>query len=107
MQRLAAPILAAILLLLPLLYVGSYFALVKPGEHLGWGSALYAPYRCGGDVAVRLFWPLEQIDRRVRPGAWEVQWFPQDIPALPVYLDPSFPAESQPPVRASSGEGQG
>ena len=30
MKRHAAPIIAAILLLLPVLYVGSYFALVTP-----------------------------------------------------------------------------
>jgi len=33
MKRHAAPVIAAVLLLLPALYVGSYFALVVPGGH--------------------------------------------------------------------------
>jgi hypothetical protein len=28
-------------------------------------------YRYGGERAAWFFWPLEQIDRRVRPSAWD------------------------------------
>src|SRR5687767_9772644 len=56
--------LIAVLLLLPVLlafYVGSYIAFV---EH---GSAL--PYR-DNEAARIFFWPLEQIDRTLRPLVW-------------------------------------
>jgi len=80
--RSAAPILAAVLLLLPVLYVGSYLALVTPGKvrftkavNVGastyQGGVFYETYRYGGTWAERVFWPLEQIDRKVRPEAWE------------------------------------
>jgi hypothetical protein len=70
-----APIIAAVLLLLPVLYVGSYLALVVPerGGRLRGGSGLFYrhPYRAGGARSSAAFWPLEQIDRRLRPGVWE------------------------------------
>jgi hypothetical protein len=68
-----APIIAAVLLLLPVLYVGSYLAVVVPSP-FPVKSKYFPPeysYRCGGEWAYRIFWPLEQIDRRVRPGAWD------------------------------------
>jgi hypothetical protein len=72
MKKHAAPILAAILLLLPLLYVVSYLALVKLPPDFAFGSRMPdAPYRIGGRWAQRIFWPLEQIDRKVRPKAWD------------------------------------
>ena len=56
-----APLIVAIvLLLLPVLYVMSYLAMV---EH---GSAL--PYR--SEAERTFFWPLEQIDRKLRPLTW-------------------------------------
>jgi hypothetical protein len=75
-----APLITAIfLLLLPVLYVGSYLAMVVPqgiavertdGIILGsWYRV--AHYRAVDAFATRFFWPLEQIDRKVRPGAWE------------------------------------
>ena len=71
-----APIIAAVLMILPLvLYVGSYLALVEPGP--GFivtmnGKQVYSgPYRKGEEWSDRVFWPLEQIDRRLRPAAWE------------------------------------
>ena len=71
-----APLIAAIvLLLLPMLYVGSYFALVVPKGL--WGSdgrVVYyrnvielSPWR---RVTTSIFWPLEQIDRKARWGTW-------------------------------------
>jgi len=58
------PMLAAIVLLLPLVYVGIYLALVTPAE------VFDPPYRCGGRASEIVFAPLEYIDRRVRPDAW-------------------------------------
>jgi hypothetical protein len=70
-----APLIVAIvLLLLPLLYVGSYLAMVVPSGDGGIripGLAGDEYYRFGGERAAWYFWPLEQIDRKVRPGAWE------------------------------------
>lgn len=74
-----APLIVAIvLLLLPVLYVGSYLALVRPycvvtgyeqtGRYMN-VDAIH--YRWGGERAAAVFWPLEQIDRKMRPGAWE------------------------------------
>ncbi|WP_254508203.1 hypothetical protein [Anatilimnocola floriformis] len=73
-----APLIVAIvLLLLPVLYVGSYFALVVPGGtplagSTGGGITFIEHYRWQSEFCSRLFWPLEQIDRKVRPIAWEV-----------------------------------
>lgn len=83
MKKHAGPIISAVLLLLPVLYIGSYFAIVVPSvqkyvtgrKKLRVGNSqtvtrrLYQ-YRCGGDWAERFFWPLEHIDRNVRPEAW-------------------------------------
>lgn len=70
-----APVIAVLLLLLPLLYIGSYLALVvrKPMVTVSLTfptqySADY--YRFGGDYAEIFFWPLEQLDRRLQPDAW-------------------------------------
>jgi hypothetical protein len=43
------------------------------------GVFVPADYRIGGSVAARFFWPLEQIDRLVRSGAWD-QGFRQETP---------------------------
>ena len=72
------PLVVAILalLLVPVLYVGSYFALLIP-THLIFSPSpgparmlVTAHYRYGGQSTERLYWPLEQIDRRARPGMW-------------------------------------
>jgi hypothetical protein len=78
MKKHAAPIIAASLLLLPVLYVGSYFFLVSPnrgpvvrtvyGCSLTPGYDVHADYRVG-DLS-QLYWPVEQADRRLRPQAW-------------------------------------
>ena len=72
---------AIVLLLLPVLYVGTYLAIVDPPGHghvpkvkLGnrWfqGVGIWVHYRAMPEQAARFFWPLEQIDRKVRPRAW-------------------------------------
>ncbi|WP_425617886.1 hypothetical protein NA78x_001576 [Anatilimnocola sp. NA78] len=77
MTNRAPLIVAIVLLLLPVLYVGSYLALVlKPSMHKRetFLSDLFPGhfrYRFGGRIATKVFWPLEQIDRKVRPEAWE------------------------------------
>lgn len=70
-----APLNTAIVLLsLPVPYVGSYFALVMPAEEWPRGrynEFVHRPiYRVGGDWAKFTYWPLEKIDRKVRPKAW-------------------------------------
>lgn len=72
-----APLVAAILLLvLPLLYVGSYLALVdrRPLNHFLVEPSSPA-YRCshypiGGKYANVLYRPLEYLDRELQPEAW-------------------------------------
>lgn len=74
----AAPLFIAIaVLVLPLLYVGSYVALVTPRARFestiaqpGMRTVRLTHYRIGRGRVDWFFWPLEQIDRSVRPGAW-------------------------------------
>jgi hypothetical protein len=81
--RRIAPIIAAILLLLPVLYVGSYLTLIIPGGVMcepgpevkcqGRGPYFFRKiYRVGDQRSEWFFWPLEQIDRRLRPDSWPV-----------------------------------
>lgn len=68
-------IAAAMLMLLPMLYVGSYLVLVRP-----WAILIPVPnepssyhishYRYGGAYAEAIYWPLEQLDRRIRAETW-------------------------------------
>jgi hypothetical protein len=69
-SRSSAPVIAAIVLLLPVLYVVSYLALVirQPIVPALLTSADY--YRLGGGYAKSIYWPLEQLDRRLQPGVW-------------------------------------
>lgn len=81
--RSIGPIAVAALLLLPVIYVGSYLALVSPFRQIApYGTVVTEEgktttlmmdihYRVGGRWANALFWPLEQIDRRMRPHAWD------------------------------------
>jgi hypothetical protein len=79
-----AAIIAALLLLLPLLYVGSYLALVRPSGgvaiDVGGGEEWYDFYPLLGndnrEAAAWFFWPVNQLDRKVRPGTWDVEGFP-------------------------------
>ena len=70
-----APLIVAIvLLLLPVLYVGSYLALVNPN---GFAFATdqnrirTSYYRLGGELSEWVYMPLETIDRFLRPGRWD------------------------------------
>jgi hypothetical protein len=75
MKKNLAPFIAVVLLLLPVLYVGSYLAMVSPKPLLNgpYDYAGFCHYRVGNNWAKRLFWPLEQIDRKVRPEAWDLE----------------------------------
>jgi hypothetical protein len=76
-SRSFAPLVAAVLVLLPVLYVLSYLLLA---DHLhvpftptaGGGNkfGVLVNYRLGGRAAVKFFWPLEQVDRKLRPKVW-------------------------------------
>ena len=83
-------IIAIVVLVLPFTYIGSYFALVMPGGRAipitgtsANGSVVYDDwllpdehYRCAEQSCGVVFWPLEQIDRRVRPQAWrDSEWW--------------------------------
>ena len=89
-----APLIAAILLsVLPLLYLGSYLALVKPGPRFGWGSALNSNYRVADEFGMWFFWPLEQIDRQLRPNAWSWLFIEEKLNLVPpLDLAPAPPA---------------
>jgi hypothetical protein len=65
--------IVVILLLLPILYVGSYLALVQPGQLYPrtYDSPRPSNYRWGSQWAKPFFWPLEQVDRKLRPRKWE------------------------------------
>jgi hypothetical protein len=60
----------AVLVLLPAVYVGAYYALVEPMELL-WSRGCFAHYRFGGETAERIFAPMHRADRWLRPGVWE------------------------------------
>lgn len=69
-----APLIVAIvLLLLPIVYVGSYLALVQPyGRLTSAGNRVNRHYRVDSWLTFPiLFWPLEQVDRKVRPEIWD------------------------------------
>jgi hypothetical protein len=77
----AAPIIAALMMLLPVLYVSSYLALVlrdgipRIGVARVDGQTTYSitnveHYRVACDKASWFYWPLEQLDRTLQPGAW-------------------------------------
>lgn len=62
-------------MVVPMLYVGSYLLLVWPdAERFSWADSRsdFPTYRYGTQTwAGRVYWPLEQIDRKVRSGAWQ------------------------------------
>ena len=77
-------LLAIVLLLLPILYIGSYLAFVVPsgvpqGEYYcrfeKHDKTIYASYRINTNTefAEWFFWPLERLDRKLRPGSWHDQ----------------------------------
>lgn len=63
------PVLIAVVLSLPIVYSLAYFALVLPGGK--WSGVKTEHYRLGSGYAEHAFWPLEQLDRRLRPRQWD------------------------------------
>jgi hypothetical protein len=66
-RSLAAPIVATLFMLMPLLYVGSYYCLVDTDRI----NAKDLRYRVYPELAGQVYWPIELADRRLRPEAWE------------------------------------
>ncbi len=82
MRKNFAPFIVALAILVvpPVLYVGSYLALVTPGGVRIQEPAGYVrvtSYRIDNRLLGQAFWPLEKIDRKVRPGEWRKQlvWY--------------------------------
>lgn len=77
-RRSCAPAaVVAALVLLPWLYVGSYLLAVAPAHRIylnpdNSGGVVFViqNYRIGGSLPAIIYWPLEQIDRRLRREKW-------------------------------------
>jgi hypothetical protein len=87
--------LALLLLLLPSLYVGSYLTLVVPAGRIesvagaGQKFLIVSHYRWGGNsFASRFFWPLQQVDRKLRPKAWGPFFFNKGYGHVEMELGP-------------------
>ena len=97
-------IVAVAPLLLPVLYVGSYLFLLDPSAAREWiridgrGAYVYGYRYFGweGDtelpsatrIAPSVFWPLEQIDKKLRPAAWGIRNEPTPNISAPVVVCP-------------------
>lgn len=88
MKKHPALLIAVFVLLLPVLYVASYLLLVDPTAARQWiriderGAYVYGYRYFGweGDtdlpsatrIAPAVYWPLEEIDKKLRPEAWGI-----------------------------------
>ena len=80
------PIAVVVFVLLLCGYVGSYYALVFPTWPIlynGRDVSIEANYRAGGQFAETIFLPMNQIDRKLRPGTWQFFHLDLDIPTAP------------------------
>ena len=71
-------VVALVLLLLPSLYEGAYYATVGKAESKSSGK--WKPwYSVGGNAAEAFFYPVHWVDRKVRPGNWgdDDDWMPK------------------------------
>jgi hypothetical protein len=68
-----APLSVAVLLALPLLYVGSYFALMQRQGYtrLDGRCQRGCVYRVPGKVPKTIYAPANWTDRHVRPAYWD------------------------------------
>ena len=77
MKKNAAPIIAFIVLLLLMLYLTGYFILVWPDQerfNFADSRSDFPTYRFGTESwAGKVYWPLERIDRKLRPNAWAIK----------------------------------
>jgi hypothetical protein len=70
----AVSIAIAVLLLLPVLYVGSYLFVVRIDSFAVYPNGEIQPrYHWGGAVSEYVYWPLWTIDRRIRPELWTLK----------------------------------
>jgi hypothetical protein len=69
-KRTNAPIAIAVLLLLPVLYVGSYAALVKRDLDASCRGEFAHEYRLGAKASVTFFLPIHWLDIQLRPRYW-------------------------------------
>jgi hypothetical protein len=77
-RDITAPVgIAVVLLLLPVLYVGSYYALVVPTQGSFLGSArhpvsaeMFPDYRIVGRYGDSFYKPIHNMDRELRPATW-------------------------------------
>lgn len=66
-------------ILVPILYVGTYFALLKPNENditftlTGGRLRRAAAYGFGGTAAEVFYHPVNVLDQKLRPGYWDVR----------------------------------
>lgn len=75
----SAPVIAAILLLLPLLYVGSFYLLLRPHERPDGYRTYDVPllhyveeetaYDVGSWLST-VYWPMMRMDKALRPDSW-------------------------------------
>jgi hypothetical protein len=77
------PVVVALLLALPILYVGTYVALVIPEGRIRNNEPFdMCYYRIDGGGVDTVFWPLQRLDKRLRPLRWRIivteseEWIP-------------------------------
>ncbi|QDU26523.1 hypothetical protein ETAA8_16010 [Anatilimnocola aggregata] len=82
-----------------LLYVGSYCALVEPGSAgVIVRNGISRPiehYRHFNNLAAMAFWPLEKLDRKLRPDSWPVS-------PLKIEINTRPPRQPQPATEPST-----
>ena len=71
-----------LLLAVPVTYMGGYLLLMNHQtvsmtlldgqQQVVWEQTRYAHYRVGGQVTARIFYPAQWLDRKLRPGYWNV-----------------------------------
>jgi hypothetical protein len=99
--RTIAPLIAAMLLVFTMVYVGTYLALVSPQQiivtkwHRPMSKGAYftdddfdlfaSHYRHAHELAEKVFLPLEQLDRNLRPAAWKPFRLQDDLARMKEY----------------------
>lgn len=64
-----ATVVLLVLAIMPLLYVLTYFCLVRV-ETYGFGDQIRPRYLIGGEAAATFFAPVHAADEWLRPGVW-------------------------------------
>jgi hypothetical protein len=72
---------SAVIAAMPLLYVGTYLAMLDPGPQIPVGNLVSTTlirmpsYRFGGEAADWFFAPLNSVDQSLRPTYWHEHHF--------------------------------